>query len=131
MSTWSNLSQNLNQESGVAGLATIVAGLAETYTAEELNLASTFTNSQTWTSIPSYQKNWPKDYRSFSTYWNAGIDWDVKTSFAWGLHEGEMDGEVHSLILNPYVDVYGYFTSYFDFFFPYGMIGFTFFVEPT
>jgi hypothetical protein len=42
-----------------------------------------------------------------------------------------MDEEVHTQSINPYVDVYGYFTTYFDFFFPYGMIGFTFYAQPT
>jgi hypothetical protein len=96
-----------------------------------LNLASTFSNSQTWTSIPSFQKNWPKDLRNFDTYWNAGLDWDINTSFAWNVHDGVMDDKVHTLFIDPYVDVYGYFSTYFDFFFPYGMIGVTFYAQPS
>ena len=131
MSSWSNLSQNLNQESTVASLATLVAGVAETYTAEELNLNSHFSNSMTWSNLPDYQKDWNKDFRSSDSYWNAGLDWDLKGSFAWNINQGVMEGEVHTLILNPYVDVYGYIETFFDFYFPYGMIGFTLYVQPS
>jgi len=33
------------------------------------------------------------------------------------------DTEPHTLIINPYVDAYGYVSSFFDFNFPYGMFG--------
>ena len=131
MSSWSNLSQNLNQESTVASLATLVAGVAETYTAEELNLNSHFSNSMTWSNLPDYQKDWNKDFRSSDSYWNAGLDWDLKGSFAWNIKIGVMEEEVHTLILNPYVDVYGYIETFFDFYFPYGMIGVTLYVQPS
>jgi hypothetical protein len=69
--------------------------------------------------------------RTFDSYWTAGLDWDVKTSFAWNLNEGVMDGEVHTQNISPYVDVYGYFSTFFDFYFPYGMIGVTLYVQPS
>ena len=131
MNSWSNLSQNLSQESSVAGLATLVAGLADTYTAEDLNLVSHFSNEMTWSSIPEYQKNWSADRRTSTSYWNAGFDWDIKSSFAWNIREGVMEEEVHTLILNPFVDVYGYMSAFFDFHFPYGMIGVTLYVQPS
>ena len=125
------MSQNLNQESTVASLATLVAGVAETYTAEELNLVSEFSNSYTWSSLPEYQKDWKKDFRSSDSYWNAGLDWDLKASFAWNIRQGVMEEEVHTLILNPFVDVYGYIETFFDFYFPYGMFGVTLYVQPS
>jgi len=38
MYAWSNLSENLKQQPSVSGLASLVASLAETYGAENLNL---------------------------------------------------------------------------------------------
>ncbi len=83
-----------------------------------------------WSSIPDYQKNWSKENRS-ANYWYAGFDWDLKGSFAWNIRQGVMEEEVHTLMLNPFVDVYGYVETFFDFYFPYGMIGFTLYVQPT
>ena len=54
MYAWSNLSQNLKQEPTVSSLATLVAGLAETYTGENMNLLQHFSNDMTWTTVPDY-----------------------------------------------------------------------------
>lgn len=56
MYSWSNLSENLKSEPAVSGLATLITGLAETYTGEDLNLSHLhgFSNEMLWTSVPSY-----------------------------------------------------------------------------
>lgn len=133
MHAWSNLSENLKQTPAVSSLATIVTGLAETYGTEGVNLINHFSNNLSWSNIPDYQKNWPKENWTSDTFWYAGLDFDAKTSFAWGFTEGFEEGVklAQTTNFNPYWDVYGYFSTYFDFHIPYAMIGFNFYVSPT
>lgn len=92
MHAWSNLSENLKQTPAVSSLATIVTGLAETYGSEGMNLISEFSNVLTWSSVPDYQKDWPVESRTSQIFWYAGLDFDAKTSFAWGFTEGFEEG---------------------------------------
>ena len=81
-----------------------------------------------WTSVSSLDKILD---RKDTFFWYAGFNYDVKSSFQWGvdgLAGMDTDGV---LALNPYIDLYAYVSSYFDFHFPMGMIGVNVYMSPT
>ncbi len=124
------MSQNLNLQemSSASTLSALVAGLPATYASEEVSLWS---NNNTWSSVNSWVSKTSPLYPTFN--WNAGTAWDVKAAAAWGVGD-ETEPETYetkALVFNPFVSLYGYLSAYFDFHFPYGMIGVNAYLSPT
>ena len=67
-------------------------------------------------------------------YWQSGLSWDVRTSFTWGFDERFEEDNISEAVtfnFSPFWDLYGYFSSYVELHFPYGMLGVNFYFQPT
>lgn len=95
----------------ISNLVDLIKGLPGTYDAEPVQLFAFSNAFSTGTDISQGQSQTGSYYTTFHT----GINFDAKTTFAWGLDDvlATQTYETTALVFNPHVDVYAYLNGYF------------------